>query len=126
MSTRLNRRIVKKTASYTILPYLDSPGTVFTNAGAVGAITFTLPTPSKGVFGWWYRFKGVADQNIIVTAPVASTLVTFNNAAATSLAIQTASQKIGGEIEVTCIEIITGTYRWSAIGVSVGVTFTVA
>lgn len=125
MSTRLERRHVAKTASYTIKPDTDKPGTVFTNAGAGGAVTFTLPTPNKAVLGWWYRFLGVADQNIIVQPPTADTLIVINDVAADSLALQTAGQKIGGVIEVQCVESASGTYRWSAYGITVGHTFTV-
>lgn len=128
MSTRLERRVVPKTADYTINPAssLDAPGTVFTNRGAGGAVNFTLPAPTRKTLGWWYRFKCVVDQTITVTAPVADTLVCLNDATADSLAISTGGQKIGGEIEAQCIETADGTYRWAASGIAVGHTYTVA
>jgi hypothetical protein len=126
MSTRLERRHIAKTASYTIKPPLDAPGTVFTNAGAAGAVTFTLPTPNKGLLGHWYRFLGVADQDIVVAAPVVDTLLTKNDAAADSLAASTSGEKIGACIEAECIQTSAGVYRWAAYGIAVGHTYTVA
>lgn len=89
-------------------------------------MTFTLPTPNRGLLGYWYRFLGVADQNIVVAAPAVDTLLVKNDAAADSLAMSTSGEKIGGEIEATCIETSAGVYRWAAVGIAVGHTYTVA
>lgn len=121
MSTRVERRVIAKTADYTINPTLDRPGTTFTNRGAAGAVNFTLPAPGAGVKGWWYRFKGHADQTITVTTLTADTLVTFNDQTADSLAASTGGQKIGAEMEAFC----DGT-SWFVSGVAVGHTYTVA
>jgi hypothetical protein len=83
---------VAKTANYTIgTNTTDVIGSIFTNRGAAGAVTFTLPSPSAGAY---YFFAGVADQNITISAG-AGLAVTFNNAAAASLAFSTAGNKIG-------------------------------
>ena len=121
MSTRLERRIVRKTAAYTIRPPFDRPGTTFTNAGATGSVTITLPAPTKAVFGWWYRFKALAAETFVVAAPTADTLVALSDAAADSVSVPT----IGGEIEAVCIETSAGVYRWAASGIAVGHTYTV-
>ncbi len=112
---------IAKTANYTIKAVGDPNGSVFTNRGAAGAVTFTLPAPTAVPAGQFYLFLGVADQNIIVQVPTAATLVAFNNAAATSLAAQTASQKIGSLMLFQC----DGT-SWIATGIGVGCTYTVA
>ena len=84
--------IVPKTANYTIgTVATDVTGTIFTNEGASGAVTFTLPSPVAGTV---YLFAGVADQNITISAG-AGLGVTVNNAAAASIAFSTSSQKIG-------------------------------
>lgn len=114
-------RIVAKTANYTIRPDVDQSGTCFTNRGAGGAVTFTLPTPGIRCKGWYYRFYGIAGQNIIVAVPTVDTAVEFNDAAADSLALQTAGQLIGGMIEAFC----DGT-SWIVYGMTPGHTFTVA
>jgi hypothetical protein len=88
--------IQAKTANYTVT--LGDNDTLFTNRGATGTVNFTLPTVA--LKGLRYGFYGVADQNIVVTAGTADTLVVFNDAAADSIAFQTSSEKIGGFFEV--------------------------
>lgn len=121
MSTRLERRVVIKTSAYTVDPTVNRPGTVFTNRGATGSVTFTLPAPSTRLRGWFYTFRAIADYAIVVAAATAGTLVTLNDVAANSLAASTASEIIGAEIEVFC----DGT-AWSAEGRAVGHTYTIA
>lgn len=83
--------IVPKTADYTVLE--SDNGTLFTNRGAAGAVNFTLPaTAEKGLT---YGFYVVADETVTVTAGTADTMITFNDALADSVAVLTASQKIG-------------------------------
>jgi hypothetical protein len=116
--------IVTKTADYTVVAPTpsggDKSGTIFNNRGAGGAVNFTLPAPSAALKGVNYIFYGVAGQNITVTGG-AGNVVTFNNAAAASVAASTSSQKIGARIDAIC----DGT-SWFLIGVTVGVTYTVA
>lgn len=90
--------VIAKTASFTAdLTQLRS-GTVITNRGATGAVVMTLPTPNPASTRRWrgytLYFNGVADQNITIAA-AAGKAVCINNAAATSLAASTSSQKIG-------------------------------
>lgn len=99
---------------------------MFTNAGAAGAVTFTLPKATRAVLGWWYRFKGVADQAFTVAPPTADTLLALDDAAADSIAASTADQIVGAEIEVVCLETAPGVYQWAASGIAVGHTYTVA
>jgi hypothetical protein len=120
------RAPVAKTANYTVVSPLDSAvgdacGTCFTTRGAGGAVTFTLPAiTGQRMAGLWYEFDGVANQNIAVAA-AAGTIVTFNNAAATSVTASTAGGKIGAHFRAIC----DGT-SWHVIGDAVGVTYTVA
>lgn len=121
MSVRLTRRVVAKTADYTIKPPMDAPGTTFTNRGASGAVIFTLPAPGENVKGYWYRFVSHAAQDVTVKTATADTLVTKNDAAADSVAASTTNEEIGAVIEAFC----DGT-SWFVYGLSVGHTFTVA
>lgn len=126
MSTRQKRRVVGKAASYALNPAVDGCGTVFTNRGAVGAVTFTLYRPNRAALGDFHNFRCVAGQNLIVAGLTAGDIVTFNNAAAASVALQTGGQLIGGAMRAECIETVEGTFKWQVIGLSVGHTFTVA
>lgn len=112
--------VVAKTASYTVLPS-DPCGTLFTNRGAAGAVTFTLPAVTAVVAGTFYYFCGLVAQDLIVAPPVADTLITFNELDADSVACSTAGGEIGALIKV----INDGT-SWIAFGETVGVTYTVA
>jgi hypothetical protein len=116
----LLRPPVAKTANYQIVVGTDASGTCFTTRGAAGAVTFTLPAVSAALAGYTYEFVGVANQNIGVAA-AAGTVVTFNNAAATSVTASTAGGKIGAHFRAIC----DGT-SWHVIGDTVGVAYTVA
>lgn len=79
-------RCVPKTASYTVT--LAESGTEFTNTGAGGSITFTLPalldanskTQAKGVI---YRFTSTAAQAVVVTHSGSDVVIFYNDAAHT-------------------------------------------
>lgn len=88
------RKTVAKTANYTVLAADNN--TLFTNAGASGAVTFTLPTVGRGYHFWFYV---EADQSVTV-AGATGTVVAFNDAAANSVAFSTTAEKVGGCIEV--------------------------
>jgi len=95
-------------------------GTHFTTDGAAGAVTFTLPTVAKKDLAYW--FTNTVDQNMIVVAGTPDTIITQNDIAADSVALQTASQKIGGTFKV----VGTGT-KWLVIpNIYTGMTVTVA
>jgi hypothetical protein len=72
--------------------------TLFTNRGAGGNIAYTLPATAKK--GLRYGFMAVAAGTVTVTAGTADTLVTFNDAAADSIAYSTAAEIIGNFVEV--------------------------
>lgn len=118
--------IIPKTASFTLDPTTTRCGTMFTNRGAVGAVTVTLPnlntTPRSNWDGYWVEVEGIADQTFTVAA-AAGKAVCFNNAAATSLACSTGGQKIGAKIKAIWDA---GAAKWLLRGETVGVTYTVA
>lgn len=90
--------IEAKTASYTVVAPTDC-AKLFTNRGATAAVTFTLPDPT-GLTGFWCKFFAVAGQNLIVDYGPIDKGVAFNDAAASSIAFQTAAEIIGGGITV--------------------------
>lgn len=99
----LIRRAIAKTASYTLKAMQpDRPGTVFTNRGASGAVTFTLPTAAPALNGYFYDFVVQANQSLIVAAAAANTLHTIGDATADNVGFQTASAKLGRAIRAYC------------------------
>ena len=110
---------VAKTASYTCKA--EESGTVFTNRGAGGAVTFTLPAVASSAGVFYYFMNCVVAQDLIVSAP-ANTLVTFNSITSTSVAFSTASQRAGGGFLLVC----DGT-KWLAFCMAnAGATVTIA
>lgn len=109
---------VAKTADYTVLA--TDVGKLFTTTGAGGAVNFTLPALAAGLGP--FEFLNTVNQNMTVTAP-AGKLVTFNNAAATSVAFSTAGNKIGARVRVWCNQ--AGTFYYMQ-NLSPGNTITVA
>jgi hypothetical protein len=96
-------RQINKTANYTIVAPMDPHLSLFTNAGASGAVIFTLPTPNANLLGYVYDFLGLADQNITIAAPTADTLIALNDLTADSVALSTSSQKIGASARARCV-----------------------
>ena len=90
----IEREVIALTASTTLSNY--DLGKTFTNRGASGSVTITLPTPSGDNKGGEIRVRVVADQTVVVDCATADKIVIFNDAAADSVAWQTSSEKIGG------------------------------
>lgn len=91
--------VIAKASSFTLAPAQVRSGTIFTNRGAGGAVTITLPQLSNLPIwrGYYVDFKGVADQ-AIAFACTADTAIALNDATATSLTAGTSSKKIGAHL----------------------------
>ena len=76
--------IVAKTGNYTCVT-ADS-GTFFTNEGAAGGVTFTLPTNAADHKGWFAEFFTVAAQVLTVASSPTDKLVVHADAAADTIA----------------------------------------
>ena len=92
---------------------------LITNEGATGSVTFNLPagTPKKDLA---YYFYVMADQEVVVQTVAGDQIMTFNNAAADSVSITTASQHIGA-----CLAFIGDGTQWKTYNLSNGNTITV-
>ena len=78
-------------------------GKIVCNVGASGALTATLTSAAAGWrVGDQVTFLSCADQDFTV-AGTAGQLITFNDVAANSVALSTASEKCGGAMTVTCV-----------------------
>lgn len=96
-----------KTANYTIA--VGDNGAVFDNTGATGSITFTLPTLAAN-FRFWFR--NMVAQTITVSG-ASGKMIGFNNATATSIALSTGGQQIGG---ILVVESLPDASAWFAYG----------
>jgi len=85
------KTVTAKTSDYTVTAV--ESGTIFTTEGAGGAVNFTLPSQGAGLHFW---FTNAEDQNMLITADTADTMLTFNDLAADSVGFSTSSEKIGG------------------------------
>lgn len=103
--------IKAKTAAYQVLT--SDHGVFFTNEGAGGSVTFTLPPVTSPTLppGWNCRFYVAADQSIVVASSGSlDNIYAFNDAAADSVAFSTSAEKVGN-----CLEVLwTGT-GWASI-----------
>lgn len=108
-----------KTASYQVLA--SDNLTLFDNAGATGAVTFTLPPIANG---YAFSFRVLANQNVLVTSTEGGNLVALNNASGNTVSFQTGGQLIGGGFDI--FSNAAGT-KWYVENVSAGTnTVTVA
>jgi len=113
--------ISAKTAAYQIKE-IDL-GKIFTNRGAGGSVTFTLPKTTTLPAGWNCRFFGVADQNIVIASYGSSDdIVTHNEAGADTLTFSTAGDLIGVGVEM----VWDGTSWLTFFNFNDGVTVTIA
>lgn len=61
-----------KTAAYTA--NIEDAGTLFTNRGAAGSVTVTLPAPTLASAGDRFVFKKVANQTLVVNGGAAASI----------------------------------------------------
>lgn len=107
------------TSAYTVSA-ADS-GTVFTTRGASAAVTFTLPAVASGS-GCVFTFISAANFAMTVASAEGDNIVTFNDAAADSIALSTANEIIGGAIKI----IGDGTVWYALMNLSEAQTPTIA
>lgn len=79
------RPVEAKTASYTVLP--SDSGKMFTNRGASGSITLTLPTSGSYLNGWSIDVFVIASQTIVIATATADTLAAHNDLAYDSVTL---------------------------------------
>jgi len=97
------RGVYRKSENYSVTA--SDNGLLFV---ATAAVTFTLPTPQNGLA---YRFLQTADADLVIASGLGN-LVHKGNAAASQVAFNTTSQKIGSQVLVECLYTATDTLRW--------------
>lgn len=69
ISSAAGTGVTAKTAAYTLTA--AESGKAFSNSGAGGSVTFTLPTPKPGM---WFIFEKIENQTLVVAAGSGSTI----------------------------------------------------
>jgi hypothetical protein len=108
------KRFQTKTANYPVVAADNF--SIFDNTGALGAVTFTLPPIANG---YYFGFRGAANQNLIVASTEGANVIALNNLVANSVAFQTGGQIIGGVFHVYSNALGT---KWIVEAPSAGVT----
>jgi hypothetical protein len=99
LGASLYRNISAKTAAYQILP--GDIGKIFTNRGASGSVTLTLPVVTDIAAGWWCRFFVAANQALVIASQGSSDNITcFNELTGDTITIDTSAERIGFGCEV--------------------------
>jgi hypothetical protein len=116
VSGRGLRTTEAKTAAYTVVAGTDN-GKTFTNAGAAGQITFSLPAATVGQ---WYRFKVKATQELRIDPNGTETIALPSTGAqqAAGAYITADANGEGCEIECTVVgtwDVIYYTGTWTAV-----------
>ena len=87
------RNVISKVTDYTVLA-TDS-GSLITSYGATADIEFTLPALADGLE---FTFINCADIEMKISSAAGNDIVTFNDAAASSITFTTASKQLGAAI----------------------------
>lgn len=111
-----HREVVALTASTTLTN--DDIGKIFTNRGASGSVTITLPAPDSTNAGGSVEVFVVANQTVVVTTT--DKMAIFNDAAADSVSVATSNEKIGA-----AFRFVSDGSVWFAMQSGTGGTFTV-
>src|SRR5262245_9299311 len=90
--------VVAKATAYSVLA--TDCGTLFTNEGAAGSVTFTLPAPSAEQNGVGFEFANVTAQPIVIAVTGNDKLIVHNDAAADTV---TTASTIGQHFKVVCV-----------------------
>ena len=93
------RTTVAKTAAYTVVAGTDN-GKTFTNEGALGPVTFSLP---PATVGQWYRFVAKAAQEIRLD-PNGTETIALDTGVQQSAGAYLTFNAIGERIEIECVK----------------------
>lgn len=105
--------------SQTVSATTHYRGTIFVSVetGGDAATTYTLPTPSASLKGYYYYFYQTDDQNMVIQCATNDLIICTHADAADTATFSTASQKIGA----CALAICNGT-NWLVIGINGTVT----
>lgn len=96
---KLVQKVEAKTAAYAIT--VADWGKTFTNRGATGSVTFTLPAVSAVENGFFVEFFAVAAQDFVIAA-TANQIIAFNDVDADAITFSTSSEIVGAAATLKC------------------------
>lgn len=117
--TTLNGRALRtteaKTAAYTVTT--EDVGKTFTNAGAAGQVTFSLPAAAVGL---WYRFKVKVAQELRIDPNGTETIALPSTGAQQAAGAYIVADAAGEGCEIECVaagvwEVNSYTGTWTAV-----------
>ena len=98
LNSRATRQVEAKTAAYTVTT--NDNGKVFTNTGASGAVTFSLPAATVGL---WYRFVVKAAQELRID-PNGTETISLPTGVQQAAGKYISADAIGERISVECVK----------------------
>jgi hypothetical protein len=99
LNGRGERTVAVKTANYTVVKATDN-GTVFTNEGAAGAITFALPPATAGQ---WYRFVVKTAQELRLD-PNGTETISLPTGVQQAAGKYISADAVGERISIECVK----------------------
>ena len=98
LNGRALRTVEAKTAAYTVTA--NDVGKTFTNAGASGAVAFSLPVATVGL---WYRFKVQAAQELRIDPNGTETISLPADGVKQAAGAYLTANAVGEGVEVECV-----------------------
>jgi hypothetical protein len=98
LNGRATRAVEAKTAAYTVTT--NDVGKTFTNTAAGGAVTFSLPAATIGL---WYRFVVKAAQELRID-PNGTETIALDTGVQQAAGKYITANAIGERIEVECVK----------------------
>lgn len=96
----LRGSVEAKTADYTVVTPHDN-GKTFTNEGASGAVTFSLPAATVGQ---WYRFTVMAAQELRIDPNGTETIALPSTGAQSAAGKYIGADAAGEGVEIECVK----------------------
>lgn len=100
LNGRARRTVEAKIAAYTVVEGTDN-GKTFTNDGASGAVTFSLPAATVGQ---WYRFKLKAAQELRIDPNGTETIALPSTGAQSAAGKYITADAAGEGCEIECVK----------------------
>lgn len=115
LNGRGERTIVTKTAAYTVTT--ADVGAIFTNTGAGGAVTFSLPAATVGQ---WYEFVVSVAQELRVDPNGTETMSLPSDGTKQAAGAYLTANAVGESLKIVCVvagtwESVSYTGTWTAV-----------